>query len=208
MILVDYSNKLFISKELIYLANYNLNISEKPNDGEIQRSYFNNMNKKLPYAIIETTASSNGTQTATNYEFLRRFSEMIRRTGLFAGVTTEHPFQKPENSFLISIHIDETNNPHTGRTIASIGLAALTYGVSLLVDKKKDSFSNQISMNITRFDGATAKYFAKSSGDVKKGVFSNHDKANTELIWQVLNYNLCSICNQMVDDYIFFIYQG
>lgn len=187
------------------MKNYNINFTEKAKDGDIQRIFSNINNIKLPYAIIETSARSNGIQTATNYEFVRNCADRIRRTGLFSGCTTEFPLQKPENCFILSIYIDETNDVHIGRTLANVGLAVVTYGASLLVTKKKDDFSNAMTMNITRPDGLTRQYHAKSSGSVAKGTFADHNKANVELTMEIINTNICSICNQMVDDSDFFV---
>lgn len=188
------------------MKNYNINFTEKAKDGETQRIYNNINNLKLPYAIIESSAKSNGIQTATNYEFIRNCADRIRRTGLFSGCTTEFPLQKPDNCFIISIYVDETNDAHIGRTLANVGLAVMTYGASLLVTKKKDDFSNAMTMNVTSPDGVTRQYFAKSSGSVAKGTFADHNKANIELTMEIINTNICSICNQMVDDSDFFVF--
>jgi len=188
------------------MKNYNINFTEKAKDGDVQRLYSNSSNAKLPYAIVETSAKSNGIQTATNYEFVRNCADRIRRTGLFSGCTTEFPLQKPDNCFILSIYIDETNDAHIGRTLANVGLAVVTYGASLLVTKKKDDFSNTMTMNVTSPDGVTRQYYAKSSGSVAKGTFADHDKANVELTMEIINTNICSICNQMVDDSDYFVF--
>jgi len=187
------------------MKKYNVKVSEKAGDSDVQRRYYADNNSILPYAIIEMNAISNGVQTSTNYEFIRRSSDTIRKTGLFSGCSTEFPFKKPDNSVILSITIEENTDQHIGRTAVNIGLAVMTYGASLLLTKKKDSFSQSVSLNVSRFDGATKQYFAKSGGDVEKSLFADHSKANTDLIWQMINANLCSICNQMVDDSEFFI---
>jgi len=191
---------LFMRGQNIMINQFRIRIIEKAIDGDTIRSLPYIAERILPVAIMDTNAKLNGTQVMTNLEFVRRFADQLRRIGVFSGVASEIPLQMPNNSIMMTLSIEETNDSHIGLAFLNMFLGLISYGILFLFLPWKTDFSSLLVVDAKLRNGTTRRYISKSSGTVSRDLFANHAKANTDLAWQVTNNNINSLMNQIIAD--------
>ncbi len=187
------------------LTKYYVQLTEKAPNGDSVIPYSVIDDQELPAVILESNVVLNGTVNMVNINFLKRVTDNIRQTKVFASAVTEPPQQRLPKTIDMTLSVKEDTDNHQGQSVINLILAVVTYGILLLFLQWKNDFKSEMTLTAKRWDGQTKQYTVRSSGSVGREAFADHSKAITEMIWQVTNNNLNALMNQVIADSEFYL---
>lgn len=196
--------KSFIFLSLIFLSScsgYSSKIKDKSVGSEIISKNYSNDFKPVAY-FNGLESSSNDIEINPDANFSDRFIKKLKEAELFSEVSKELP--KNERKISLNLISKEKRDVHGfAKSVKEHLIDFSFYSLVPLLPFKYD-FESSLQIEAKRWDGKSKIFVAQSNGTSKYYYFADSNEAKQHLESAVLNNNINSIINQMLDEKGFF----